>query len=204
MGESFLLYIVSRAGETTIYSRDRSSLTISSHRSTVSSGVFISPCEERICATFHPLVLFWSRPSRKRERALFFRGLGILGQFADKIARHAVRLEGYCPKFGEMSKLVPDPTTSGNRQLLMPDFRKDPIVGRWVIVAKSRAKRPHDFDTTPAAADGPLLPVLRRARRQDPGRDHRLPQARLAAPTARAGGCGWCPTSFPPWKSKAN
>ncbi len=31
----------------------------------------------------------------------------------------------------------------------MPDLRKDPIVGRWVIVAKSRAKRPHDFDSTP-------------------------------------------------------
>ena len=30
----------------------------------------------------------------------------------------------------------------------MPDLRKDPIVGRWVIVAKSRAKRPHDFDTS--------------------------------------------------------
>ena len=26
----------------------------------------------------------------------------------------------------------------------MPDLRKDPIVGRWVIVAKSRAKRPRD------------------------------------------------------------
>ena len=31
----------------------------------------------------------------------------------------------------------------------MPDLRKDPIVGRWVIVAKSRAKRPHDFDSSP-------------------------------------------------------
>jgi len=31
----------------------------------------------------------------------------------------------------------------------MPDLRKDPIVGRWVIVAKSRARRPHDFDTSP-------------------------------------------------------
>jgi UDPglucose--hexose-1-phosphate uridylyltransferase len=31
----------------------------------------------------------------------------------------------------------------------MPDLRKDPIVGRWVIVAKSRAKRPHDFESTP-------------------------------------------------------
>jgi len=31
----------------------------------------------------------------------------------------------------------------------MPDLRKDPIVGRWVIIATSRARRPHDFDTTP-------------------------------------------------------
>ena len=30
----------------------------------------------------------------------------------------------------------------------MPDLRKDPIVGRWVIIAKSRAKRPYDFDTS--------------------------------------------------------
>ena len=34
----------------------------------------------------------------------------------------------------------------------MPDLRKDPIVGRWVIIAKSRAKRPHDFDSTPQLA----------------------------------------------------
>jgi UDPglucose--hexose-1-phosphate uridylyltransferase len=27
----------------------------------------------------------------------------------------------------------------------MPDLRKDPIVGRWVIIAHERAKRPHDF-----------------------------------------------------------
>jgi UDPglucose--hexose-1-phosphate uridylyltransferase len=31
----------------------------------------------------------------------------------------------------------------------MPDLRKDPIVGRWVIVAKGRAKRPHDFENPP-------------------------------------------------------
>lgn len=31
----------------------------------------------------------------------------------------------------------------------MPEFRKDPIVGRWVIVAESRAQRPHDFETAP-------------------------------------------------------
>jgi UDPglucose--hexose-1-phosphate uridylyltransferase len=27
----------------------------------------------------------------------------------------------------------------------MPELRKDPIVGRWVIIAHERAKRPHDF-----------------------------------------------------------
>jgi UDPglucose--hexose-1-phosphate uridylyltransferase len=27
----------------------------------------------------------------------------------------------------------------------MPEFRKDPIVGRWVIIAPERAKRPYDF-----------------------------------------------------------
>ena len=34
----------------------------------------------------------------------------------------------------------------------MPDLRKDPIVGRWVIIAKSRAKRPHDFRRDAAAS----------------------------------------------------
>lgn len=27
----------------------------------------------------------------------------------------------------------------------MPELRKDPVVGRWVIIAVERAKRPHDF-----------------------------------------------------------
>ncbi len=40
----------------------------------------------------------------------------------------------------------------------MPDLRKDPIVGRWVIVAKSRAKRPYDFDSTPQRRRGQFCP----------------------------------------------
>lgn len=40
----------------------------------------------------------------------------------------------------------------------MPDLRKDPIVGRWVIVAKSRAKRPHDFVSTPQLVPGSFCP----------------------------------------------
>ena len=33
----------------------------------------------------------------------------------------------------------------------MPELRKDPIVGRWIIIASERAKRPIDFKTLPAA-----------------------------------------------------
>jgi UDPglucose--hexose-1-phosphate uridylyltransferase len=40
----------------------------------------------------------------------------------------------------------------------MPDLRKDPIVGRWVTVAKSRAKRPHDFESTSRMRTGGFCP----------------------------------------------
>ena len=40
----------------------------------------------------------------------------------------------------------------------MPELRKDPIVGRWVIIAKSRARRPHDFDSTPRVQGGTFCP----------------------------------------------
>ena len=32
----------------------------------------------------------------------------------------------------------------------MPELRKDPIVGRWVVVAESRSQRPNDFTQTSA------------------------------------------------------
>ena len=37
----------------------------------------------------------------------------------------------------------------------MPELRKDPIVGRWVIIAHERAKRPHDFRPEPPPAESP-------------------------------------------------
>ena len=37
----------------------------------------------------------------------------------------------------------------------MPDLRKDPIVGRWVIIAHERAKRPRDFRAEEPPADTP-------------------------------------------------
>ena len=33
----------------------------------------------------------------------------------------------------------------------MPELRKDPVTGRWVIIATERAKRPQDFASPPAA-----------------------------------------------------
>lgn len=37
----------------------------------------------------------------------------------------------------------------------MPDLRKDPIVGRWVIIATDRAKRPQDFTREKDRSTGP-------------------------------------------------
>jgi UDPglucose--hexose-1-phosphate uridylyltransferase len=39
-----------------------------------------------------------------------------------------------------------------------PELRKDPISGRWVIIARSRAKRPNDFEPTPELATGRYCP----------------------------------------------
>ena len=58
----------------------------------------------------------------------------------------------------------------------MPELRKDPIVGRWVIIAHERANSPHDFkaEAVPQRR-GADLPVLRGTGRQDSARDRRLP-----------------------------
>ena len=39
----------------------------------------------------------------------------------------------------------------------MPELRKDPIVGRWVIIAHERAKRPHDFKSEEPAPDPAMV-----------------------------------------------
>lgn len=36
----------------------------------------------------------------------------------------------------------------------MPELRKDPIIGRWVIIATERAKRPHDYPSDPVIIQG--------------------------------------------------
>ena len=44
------------------------------------------------------------------------------------------------------------------RGLPMPELRKDPIVGRWVIIAIDRAKRPITARNEPPAGDGAPCP----------------------------------------------
>ena len=51
----------------------------------------------------------------------------------------------------------------------MPDLRKDPIVGRWVIVAKSRAKRPHDFVSAPSIPGNKFCPFCAGNEQHTPG-----------------------------------
>jgi UDPglucose--hexose-1-phosphate uridylyltransferase len=51
----------------------------------------------------------------------------------------------------------------------MPDLRKDPIVGRWVIVAKNRAKRPHELlDTAVTRTLGGFCPFCEGNERHTP------------------------------------
>jgi UDPglucose--hexose-1-phosphate uridylyltransferase len=51
----------------------------------------------------------------------------------------------------------------------MPDLRKDPIVGRWVIIATGRARRPHDFDTTPRRQPSRFCPFCEGNEDKTPG-----------------------------------
>ncbi|MCU0579095.1 MAG: galactose-1-phosphate uridylyltransferase [Desulfobacterota bacterium] len=50
----------------------------------------------------------------------------------------------------------------------MPELRKDPIVGRWVIISTERAKRPFDFAPEEETAKGGFCPF-------DPGNEKTTP-----------------------------
>jgi UDPglucose--hexose-1-phosphate uridylyltransferase len=78
----------------------------------------------------------------------------------------------------------------------MPDLRKDPIVGRWVIIAAERAKRPQDFQHELLARSGGVCPFCS-------GHEEMTPPEILAyrEPNSRANGSGWrvrvIPNKFP-------
>ena len=76
----------------------------------------------------------------------------------------------------------------------MPELRKDPIVGRWVIIATERAKRPQGIRTErPAKSHDDLCPFC-------PGNEDKTPSPVLV----KNGGNGWTlrtvPNKFPALK----
>ena len=68
----------------------------------------------------------------------------------------------------------------------MPELRKDPIIGRWVIISTERGKRPHDFVVEPEVTKGGFCPF-------DEGNEHTTPPEVLAyrAPGTEPNTPGW-------------
>lgn len=82
----------------------------------------------------------------------------------------------------------------------MPELRRDPIVGRWVIIATERARRPSDVGREPAVHPGGLCPFC-------PGNEDKTPREVYVAgraPSAPANSPGWkvrvIPNRFPALK----
>ncbi len=78
----------------------------------------------------------------------------------------------------------------------MPELRKDPVVGRWVIISTERARRPSDFVPAPVVKSKGLCPFC-------PGEEARTPAELFAIrPRASAANApGWTmrvvPNKFP-------
>ena len=63
----------------------------------------------------------------------------------------------------------------------MPELRKDPVVGRWVIISTDRAKRPSDFLRTKVTQKGGFCPLC-------PGNETKTPSEVLAYLDSLPGG----------------
>jgi UDPglucose--hexose-1-phosphate uridylyltransferase len=78
----------------------------------------------------------------------------------------------------------------------MPELRRDPIIGRWVIIAKERGKRPSDFVIEDEKTKGGFCPLC-------PGNEHTTPPEVLAygRPSYAPNTQGWSlrvvPNKFP-------
>lgn len=78
----------------------------------------------------------------------------------------------------------------------MPELRKDPIIGRWVIVASDRAQRPDDFKIPPVVAKGGNCPFCE-------GKETQTPPEIMALrkPDSKPNSPGWqirvVPNKFP-------
>ncbi|HYW68279.1 MAG TPA: galactose-1-phosphate uridylyltransferase, partial [bacterium] len=78
----------------------------------------------------------------------------------------------------------------------MPQLRKDPVLGRWVIIATERGKRPTDFATEPEEKKGGFCPF-------DEGNEDKTPPEVMAyrEPGTKPDTPGWkvrvVPNKFP-------
>jgi UDPglucose--hexose-1-phosphate uridylyltransferase len=78
----------------------------------------------------------------------------------------------------------------------VPELRKDPVVGRWVIISTERARRPSDFSTQPVLAQGGNCVFC-------PHNESKTPPEILVtrSPDSAANGPGWSmrvvPNKFP-------
>ena len=78
----------------------------------------------------------------------------------------------------------------------MPELRKDPVVGRWVIISTERGRRPSDFQIDPVRAVGGNCVFC-------PGNESKTPPEILAirTPDSESNGPGWSlrvvPNKFP-------
>ncbi len=78
----------------------------------------------------------------------------------------------------------------------MPQLRKDPVLGRWVIIATERGKRPTDFATEPEEKKSGFCPF-------DEGNEDKTPPEVMAyrAPGTAPDSPGWkvrvVPNKFP-------
>jgi UDPglucose--hexose-1-phosphate uridylyltransferase len=78
----------------------------------------------------------------------------------------------------------------------MPQLRKDPVLGRWVIISTERGKRPTDFEHEPEQKKGGFCPF-------DEGNEDKTPPEVLAyrAPGTAPNSPGWqvrvVPNKFP-------
>ena len=82
----------------------------------------------------------------------------------------------------------------------MPELRKDPIVGRWVIISTDRAKRPTDFVRENMKIKGGFCPFVMGTRARRLPRFRRTVRIRMAgrarSAIRRDGRCASFPTSF--------
>jgi UDPglucose--hexose-1-phosphate uridylyltransferase len=56
----------------------------------------------------------------------------------------------------------------------MPELRKDPILGRWIIIAKERGKRPTDFIIEESLSKGGFCPLCPGNEKTTPPEVHRI------------------------------